>query len=190
MCFIRSLCSDCANALPTCFPPLSPKRPRPTYLSLSPAALAPAWRLRQPVSYKARVPDVGLSAPAVQFQVAGACGATSFTNTSDMRKKDVIENKTLELWQVAQAPIFSFTWKGGEYDRDVHVGTSAQYWQSHLPEVITKDSEGYLSMPYDVVALLAAITTAKKVQDHEQRIQALERENAALKNELNRLKAA
>lgn len=130
---------------------------------------------------------IGITNPGYKLQVNGTCGGTSWTNTSDMRQKNRIKDESIELWQVANAPIFKFTWKDNTIDTLTHIGTSAQYWQTIVPEVVTTDGNGYLGLQYDVVALLAAITTAKKVQDHETRIQALERENAYLKNELKRL---
>ena len=124
------------------------------------------------------------------LQVNGAVAGTSWTNLSDMRQKNYIEDKNIELWQVANAPLFKFTWKNKSFGTDLHIGSSAQYWQTIAPEAVTTDGLGILGLQYDVVALLAAITTAKKVQDHENRIQALERENAALRNELRQLRAA
>ena len=114
-------------------------------------------------------------------------GTAAWANTSDIRKKNVLSDVNLNLWQVAQAPLFRFTWKDNNLDNDVHVGTSAQYWQSIVPELVSASGDGSLLMEYGTAALVAAITTAKKVQDHETRIQALERENAYLRNELKRL---
>jgi cell division protein FtsB len=72
----------------------------------------------------------------------------------------------------------------------MQVGTIAQYWQKVLPEVVT-DKNDELSMQYGVAALVAAITTARKVVDHEReiaqlknRVKALEDENKMLKTKL------
>lgn len=124
------------------------------------------------------------------LQVNGAVAGTSWTNLSDMRQKNYIEDESIELWQVAGAPVFKFTWKNNAFGTDLHVGTSAQYWQTIVPEAVTIDGLGNLGLQYDVVALLAAITTAKKVQEHEQRIEELERENKVLWNMIASLKAA
>lgn len=122
------------------------------------------------------------------LQVNGACAGTSWTNLSDMRQKNYVEDESIELWQVASAPVFKFTWKNNAFGTDLHVGSSAQYWQTIVPEAVTTDGIGNLGLQYDVVALLAAVTTAKKVQEHEQRIEELERENKVLWNMIATLK--
>jgi hypothetical protein len=124
------------------------------------------------------------------LQVNGACAGTSWTNLSDIRKKDVISDKVLELSQIANAPMFAFRWKDQSIDTRIHIGTSAQYWEKIAPEIVSQDGIGFLGMQYDVAALLAAVTTAKKVEDHERRIAALEAENERLKKEIEELKAA
>jgi hypothetical protein len=43
-------------------------------------------------------------------------------------------------------------------------------------------------MQYDVIALIAAVSVAKRVASHEQRIKELERENALLKIDIKALK--
>ena len=60
---------------------------------------------------------------------------------------------------------------------------------SILPEVVTeaKDDIHTLSMQYGVAALIAAITTAKKVVDHEKRISDLEKECERLRTENEQL---
>lgn len=133
---------------------------------------------------------IGTTTPgsSFKFYVNGSSGgASAWANTSDVRKKNIINDVKLELWQIAQAPLFRFRWKDTSIDTNIHIGTSAQYWQTVAPETVMDDGAGNLGLEYSVVALLSAITTARKVQDHENRIQALERENAALRNELKRL---
>ena len=89
---------------------------------------------------------------------------------------------------VANAPAIQFRWK--DSNCTVHSGSIAQYWQTVIPECVTHDNQGYLSMQYDVIALLAAISIAKKVVNHEERIAELERENERLRTEIEQLKAA
>ena len=122
-----------------------------------------------------------------------------FNDLSDMRLKDVhsyIDDSSFTLEDVARAPMFRFTWKDRANDR-LHVGTSAQYWDSKLPEVVTRDGDGYLGMTYANAAMIAAITTARKVLTHDEQIAALtgrldavEAENKRLKDEIEQLKAA
>ena len=87
---------------------------------------------------------------------------------------------------LANAPSKAFVWKGNKALGE-QVGTIAQYWQKHLPQVV-HDNNGYLAMQYDVAALLGVISVAKKVKSHEERIAELEREIEMLNQELETLK--
>ena len=118
--------------------------------------------------------------------------ANSCISASDIRKKNIIDyNYELSFEAVAFAPSIKFTWNEKSHITDTtsqHIGSIAQYWQSILPEAVHQGPDGYLSMQYDVIALLSAISVAKRVTEHERRIEALERENAMLRLELNKLK--
>ena len=121
----------------------------------------------------------------------------SWTNVSsglsDIRQKDVINYNAEPVFEaVANAPAIRFTYKDDTYSfrRGVHVGSIAQYWQTTLPETVSMDNDGMLSMQYDVIALLSTISVAKKVSEHERRIILLERENEQLKKEIQALKSA
>ena len=112
------------------------------------------------------------------------------TSSSDIRMKDVQGNVNLNVEQVADAPAVRFLWKK-DHSLGMQAGSIAQYWQNVLPETIKEDKEGILSMNYGVAALVAAITTARKVVDHEKeiaqlknRVKALEDENEMLKTKL------
>ena len=112
---------------------------------------------------------------------------------SDIRQKSVISYEAEPMFEaVANAPAIRFTWKDATYSfrRGIHVGSIAQYWQTTIPEAVTMDNEGMLSMQYDVIALLSTISVAKKVSEHERRIVILERENEELRKELAALKSA
>lgn len=100
--------------------------------------------------------------------------ANAFIQGSDITKKNIIGNVGLSLHDVANAPLFDFTWKDSKDQRN-HVGTSAQYWQTVIPEVVSEDKRGVLGLQYDVAALAGVITVAKRVVDHEDRISAIER---------------
>ena len=149
---------------------------------------------------------VGNYNPSYKLHVTGSVGATGYNNTSDIRKKNVIKDIDLRLDQIAKAPAFEYYWLDTSIDHDLHVGTSAQYWESVLPEVVSraKDEIGTLSMQYGVAALVSVITVARKVMTHEEeiallktRVSALEKENGeqeqlinSLQEELNKYKAA
>ena len=106
------------------------------------------------------------------------------TALSDARMKDVQGDLDLTIDNIAGAPAIKFTWKGERAKEGLQAGTLAQYWQNVLPMVV-KDKGGELSMQYGVTALASSIIIARKVVDHEKRIQELERENKRLKEMLN-----
>ena len=117
------------------------------------------------------IPTLAIYATTTKFN--GSAYATGgFQNGSDIRYKHVLSALPLTVAQVAAAPSFLFRWTDGTAD-GVQAGTSAQYWQQVMPQVVT-ESAGRLSMQYDKAALAAVITTARTVIDHEQRIRRLE----------------
>ena len=97
------------------------------------------------------------------------------TALSDARLKDITGDTDVNVEQIASMPSVYYRWKKG--DKSLHVGSIAQDWQKLLPEVVETnvDNEGNLSLNYGVAALISAITTARKVVDHEQRIIEIER---------------
>ena len=115
------------------------------------------------------------------------------TSSSDIRMKNVVSRELpLNIYNIANAPTIRFTWKKHS-ELGAQVGSIAQYWQQVLPEVVKvgNDNEHTLSLSYGVAALVAAITTARKVVDHEReiaqlknRVKALEDENKMLKTKL------
>ncbi len=119
------------------------------------------------------------------LEVGGSIGANSYNNRSDIRKKNRIKDVDLRLDQIAKAPAFEYYWLDPSIDHDLHVGTSAQYWESVLPQVVTtaKDEIGTLSMQYGVAALISAISVARKVMTHEEKIALLETRVSALEKE-------
>ena len=132
-------------------------------------------------------------ASGYSLDIDGSARASSFVNNSDIRKKDVIEYDVAPGFEeVVNAPTIRFTWKqpGRMSNKGECVGSIAQYWRNAIPEAVMEDADGYLSMQYDVIALLSAVSVAKKVADNEQRIATLEQENALLRMELKALKAS
>lgn len=129
---------------------------------------------------------IGTTSPSYNLHVSGDIYATgAITALSDARKKDITGEAVVSVEQIAHAPAVQFLWKDKERRKDgQQVGTLAQYWQTVLPEVVM-DKGGELSMQYGVAALVSAITIAKKVVNHEQRITELEKENEELKKQLN-----
>lgn len=108
----------------------------------------------------------------------GYVTARGQNTSSDARLKDVTGNVELDIRAIARAPAVFFRWKdtGGE-----DVGSIAQYWQALMPQLTPRTSSGMLDLQYDKAALLGVVTVSRRVLDHEERIAALEHENASLK---------
>lgn len=111
------------------------------------------------------------------------------TMYSDLRKKNVLNSIIVPLDVMANADLFDYTFKTDEKCK-VRAGTSAQYWNVFLPQATDTDNEGFFTMSYDVLATTCVLSIAKHFQrflmedfnNHETRIEFLERENKELKN--------
>lgn len=136
---------------------------------------------------------VGNNSPSYKLDVTGVIHVTTgllsngyVTALSDIRYKNVVAKVSPDVEDIAGASIIRYAWKNRE-DKSIHIGGIAQEWQKILPETVI-ESEGRLSMDYGVIGTIAAITTARKVVDHEKRIRQLENENQRLVAEINELK--
>lgn len=121
---------------------------------------------------------INTDSPSYTLHVSGTIYATGeITALSDIKQKNVEQyDAHLGFDEVANAPIIKFTWKDPKAeDKGLQVGSIAQYWEKVLPEAVKKDKEGTLSMSYGVVALVAAISTAKKVRELDERVTKLEK---------------
>ncbi len=105
--------------------------------------------------------NLGTSARPLDAAYFASVTATSVTQTSDMRYKEVIADLPLAIEQIADAPIFQFVYTDG--DSTLHAGTSAQYWQTVLPEVIHGYEDDKLTMEYGTAALMAGVVNAREV---------------------------
>ena len=99
---------------------------------------------------------------------------------SDIRFKDIIEHKTLKIEDIANAPLFTFTWNNRE-DKTPHFGTSAQYWENVCSELVS--GSDFKTLNYASLGVGMGISLAKKVVNHEERIKMLELEIKRLKEE-------
>lgn len=123
-----------------------------------------------------------------KLYVNGNAKASAWNTTSDIRLKDVKGNTDISIETIANAPLFYFYWKDKQ-DENKHVGTSAQYWQKVLPEVVSGTDESKFTVDYGVTALASAITVAREVVEYDKKIKQLEEENKQLKEELQLLKS-
>ena len=103
---------------------------------------------------------------------------------SDIRFKDIIEHKMLKIEDIANAPCFSFKWNNKE-DDSIHLGTSAQYWESIAPELVS--GKDFKTLNYASLGVAMGIALSKKSINHEDRIKMLEDEIQVLNQELRRI---
>ena len=102
----------------------------------------------------------------------GYVSAKGQNTSSDIRLKEFIKDVYLSVSDISHAPSMLFKWKsGGGFD----IGSSAQYWQRLLPNAV-KERNGFLEMQYANIALISAISLAKNLESHEERISRLERD--------------
>ena len=136
-------------------------------------------------------PSYKLDVSGVIYSNTGVYSAGYVTALSDARHKTIVRNTNISVEQIAAMRSVVYRWNDRR-DDSLHVGSIAQDWQEVLPQVVSvaDDKEHTLGLQYGVAALVAAITIARKVVDHEERIKALERENADLKQAYSFIKNA
>ncbi|SCG87899.1 Uncharacterised protein [uncultured Clostridium sp.] len=130
----------------------------------------------------------------------GNFATKSLTQTSDERRKSVISSSILDTYKDFFMKIkpFSFKWKDGQDDGATHLGVGAQsvfhtalecgFEESDIGLVQRGKEYPGTSIPWSVsytefIPLNIAVT-----QDHETRIEKLERENEELKQQIKELK--
>lgn len=133
-----------------------------------------------------------------KIQQTGAISCVSLTQTSDIRSKNIDSDFIIPIDRIAEAPLFKFTWKDSNYDKELHIGTSAQYWKDIVPELVSQDidkeseekgednEDGLLSLQYGVLGVATAISTAKKVVELEKEVENLKQIIAEINDTLNK----
>jgi len=118
---------------------------------------------------------LGTTSPSYKLHVSGQIYCTGgFTFLSDERKKNIIDHDVkLSVADIANAPLIHYTLKDDPLRR-VRIGSIAQYWQKVLPESVSTDKEGTLSMGYDLQAHTAVVVLARRVQELEKMIYQLQ----------------
>ena len=113
---------------------------------------------------------------AVEIRTSvGVYSSGYVTALSDIRHKDVCGTPKLTVEDIAQTHPILFTWKDKQKDQSVQAGAIAQEWQKILPEVV-RENDGVLSLGHGVAALISSSIIAKRVVNHEQRLQRIEKE--------------
>lgn len=139
---------------------------------------------------------IGTTSPSYKLDVSGVIHSTTgiWSNgyvsargqntASDARLKAIMQTKLLDTRSIAAAPTVLFQWKDTGCE---DVGSIAQYWQRIDRHLVSHRPDGYLGLDYGKAALLSVISVAKQTLNHEERIKALERENALLKKQIKSL---
>ena len=118
---------------------------------------------------------VGSICTTVGLYSEGYVDGLAYNTASDKRLKDIIDyNAVPHIDDIANAPAIHFTWKN-KRDKKIHVGTIAQYWQKITPECVHQSKRRFLTMNYDVIALVNTIALAREIN-------ALKREITELKH--------
>ena len=133
---------------------------------------------------------IGQATPVHKIDVVGTAGlstGTAWTNTSDIRFKNIQSELTgSSLEKVMALRPVSFTWSelhDTKYGKDpgLKYGFIAQDVQKVIPEFISQDNQGYLW--YNPSGMEAILTAA--IQEQQKEIEQLRREVAELKRRLD-----
>lgn len=83
---------------------------------------------------------------------------------SDMRYKRVEEKFRLTSAQIAHAPLMKFQWKK-QSEGMSKIGTSAQYWENILPELVVYDSVAdFKRLNYQSLGVAMGISLAREIE--------------------------
>ena len=119
----------------------------------------------------------------------GNVWCVSVTQTSDIRYKNIVAQKVINISDIASAPLFQFLWKDESINKDIHIGTSAQYWKEVLPEVVVEspDENKQLAIEYSTLGVATSISIAKEVVKMQNKIDTLEQRIQQLEEQLSKL---
>lgn len=91
----------------------------------------------------------------------------AITQDSDINLKNRIKDVVLSIDDIAESPLFEFTYKSDK-DKRIHVGTSAQYWVEKNNWFCKKQDNGYYDMEIQNLALASAISIAKEFKKYKE----------------------
>ena len=119
--------------------------------------------------------------------VSGTITATGFYQSSDERLKTFYDPIKVDLDKLSKLRKNYFKFK----DKDkLEIGVSAQEIQSIYPEIVSENSDGYLSVAYDklsVIALAAIDEQQNIINEQNNKINQLEERLKAIENILSKL---
>ena len=133
---------------------------------------------------------IGITSPSAKLHVAGNILATGGITcySSDQRAKTVIEQISLSLKQIANAPTIRFKWNGWKIKDDgkTHIGGIAQYMQKLLPETVL-EADDMLNMDYATTGYIFAVQTAKHLVKTDTEVEKLKKRVKRLEKQLKQL---
>lgn len=107
--------------------------------------------------------------------------ASSVTQSSDIRLKDIVEEIEPDINDIAAARIIKYTKKDDKNEqKQVRVGSIAQDWLNILPESVFEGADGYYTLNYSEIALISAVEAAREIVK-------LKEENASLKAQIAKI---
>ena len=135
------------------------------------------------LSHNSTSSTVAIAYKTSNVYVSGAtkvCASGGFYQTSDERKKNFINDISVDFEKLRSIPKSYFTWKEGD-DKSLQIGTSAQAVQKIYPELVGVDSEtGELSLDYALLSIIALKAVDVLYEENQQIKHRLERIEKAL----------
>ena len=107
------------------------------------------------------------------------------TSVSDIRYKNNIEAITGVLSLVLNSPGFKYNWMN---EKDISIGTSAQYWSKHYPELTRELHNSILTFSYERYPIILQEAFKEEHRLREIEKEAFEERIKYLEQELNNLK--
>ena len=109
---------------------------------------------------------------------------------SDIRYKDIISYRQLDLKTIVNAPLFSFRWNDRE-DKVEHLGTSAQYWlKTQAKDAVNTTNKNFFHLDYGALAVGIGISVARETFKVKSRVEILEERVNQLEKELAQYRRA
>lgn len=104
--------------------------------------------------------------------------------TSDERQKNIIDELEPSIEDIAGVRVVDFSYKKDKFNTP-RAGSIAQDWQEVIPNAVTENQEGILSLDYGAVATVSAVTAAKEIVKLKQENEQLKARLAAIEAALN-----
>lgn len=122
----------------------------------------------------------------VEGNILSTGGITCYA--SDKRAKNIVDEISLSLKNIANSPIVRFRWNNWNIKDDGknHIGGIAQYVQNILPEAVL-DANGILNMDYATTAYIYSVQIARNLVKAEDEIDKLKDKIEKLENKLKLL---